>query len=104
MMLDSPAYDALIANVGEDWVLGRPDAEERLGHLVDRFAQIGRRADKPLAFVLGEADSLDERVWRAVAGARRRLTDARLAVYPTVDRAATALASLANHEWSRMDG
>ncbi|HEX5480625.1 MAG TPA: CoA-binding protein, partial [Dehalococcoidia bacterium] len=90
MMLDSPEFDALIANVGEDWVLGRPDAADRLGHLVARFAEIGERAQKPMAFVLGTADSPDETKWRAVEGGRQRLTDARLAVYPSVDRAAHA--------------
>jgi acyl-CoA synthetase (NDP forming) len=92
MMLGSPEFDALIANVGEDWVLGRPDAIERMAHLVARFAEIGERAQKPLAFVLGPADSPDETKWRAVEGGRQRLTDARLAVYPSVDRAARAMA------------
>ena len=92
LMLESAELDVLIANVGEDWVLGRPDAVERMAHLVDRFADIGRRARKPMAFVLGPADSPDETKWRAVEGGRQRLTDARLAVYPSVDRAARALA------------
>jgi acyl-CoA synthetase (NDP forming) len=92
MMLDAPEFNALIANVGEDWVLGRPDAQERLEHLVDRFADIGKRATKPMALVLGAADSPDESKWRAVESARQRLIDARLAVYPSVDRAAAALA------------
>ena len=91
-MLAAPEFDMFIANVGEDWVLGRPDAGERLAHLVDRFAAIGASAQKPMAFVLGPADSPDESNWRVVVGARSRLTDARLAVYPSVDRAATALA------------
>ncbi|MHB8515923.1 MAG: CoA-binding protein [Dehalococcoidia bacterium] len=97
MMLESPAFDALIANVGEDWVLGRPDAIERMAHLVDRFAAIGRRARKPMAFVLGPADSPNETKWRAVEGGRQRLTDARLAVYPSVDRAAWAVARFMAH-------
>jgi acyl-CoA synthetase (NDP forming) len=97
MMLDAPEFDALIANVGEDWVLGRPDAIERMGHLVDRFSQIGVKAQKPIAFVLGPADSPDETKWRAVEGGRKRLTDARLAVYPSVDRAAAALARYVAH-------
>ena len=92
MMLESDAFDALIANVGEDWVLGRPDAIERMAHLVDRFAAIGVKSTKPLAFVLGPADSMDETKWRAVSGGQQRLTDARLAVYPSVDRAAAAMA------------
>jgi acyl-CoA synthetase (NDP forming) len=91
MMLDAPEIDALIANVGEDWVLGRPDAMERMAHLVDRFAAIGVKSTKPMAFVLGPADSPDETKWRAVEGGRQRLTDARLAVYPSVDRAAAAM-------------
>jgi acyl-CoA synthetase (NDP forming) len=92
MMLDAPEIDALIANVGEDWVLGRPDAIDRMAHLVDRFVSIGVKSQKPMALVLGPADSPDETKWRAVEGGRQRLTDARLAVYPSVDRAASAMA------------
>ncbi len=92
MMLEDDAFDALIANVGEDWVLGRPDAIERMANLVGRFAAIGVKSTKPMAFVLGPADSMDETKWRAVSGGQQRLTDARLAVYPSVDRAATAMA------------
>lgn len=103
MMLDSPAFDVLIANVGEDWLLGRPDAAERIAHLVDRFASIGARASRPLAFVLGHADSPDENKWRAVAGALQRLADARLAVYPSVDRAATAVSKFISYQESRAD-
>ncbi|HYM16684.1 MAG TPA: CoA-binding protein [Dehalococcoidia bacterium] len=96
-MAAHPRFDCLIANVGEDWVLGRPDAAERLAHLVDRFAAIGTRATLPMAFVLGQADSPDETKWRAVEGARRRLTDARLAVFPSVDRAATSVSRFLAH-------
>lgn len=92
MMAESAEFDVLIANVGEDWVLGRPDAIERMAHLVDRFAAIGVKSRKPVAFVLGPADSADETKWRAVSGGQQRLTDARLAVYPSVDRAAHAVA------------
>ncbi len=92
MMAESPEFDVLIANVGEDWVLGRPDAIERMAHLVDRFAAIGVASGKPMAFVLGPADSFDETKWRAVSGGQQRLADARLAVYPSVDRAAHAMA------------
>jgi acetyltransferase len=98
MMMGSDAYDVLIANVGEDWVLGRPDAIERMAHLVDRFADIGRKTGKPMAFVLGPADSPDETKWRAVEGGRQRLTGARLAVYPSVDRAAAAVARYVAHQ------
>jgi hypothetical protein len=101
MMLDAPEFDALIANVGEDWVLGRPDAIDRMAHLVDRFAAIGVKVRKPLAFVLGPADSPDETKWRAVEGGRQRLTDARLAVYPSVDRAAAAVSRYVAHRSMR---
>jgi len=49
-------------------------------------------AKKPMAFVLGPADSFDETKWRAVSGGQQRLADAQLAVYPSIDRAAHALA------------
>lgn len=91
MMVDSPEYDLLIGNVGEDWVLGRPDFASRLGHIVGRFADIGKRSHKPVAFVLGPADSPEEGRWRAVTDARSLLVDAGLAVFPTVERAAWAL-------------
>ena len=102
MMMESADFDALIANVGEDWVLGRPDAIERMAHLVDRFADDRRRrATKPMAFVLGPADSPDETKWRAVEGGQQRLTDARLAVYPSVDCAALSLARYAERSNER---
>jgi acyl-CoA synthetase (NDP forming) len=97
-------YDLLIANVGEDWVLGRPDFAERLRHLVERFAGIGQASAKPLAFVLGPADSPDEARWRAVEGARSVLVDARQAVFPTVERAAFALARWAQYWEGRQEG
>jgi acyl-CoA synthetase (NDP forming) len=98
MMLDAPEFDVLIANVGEDWVLGRPDAAERLTHLAGRFAEIGAKGQKPIAFVLGPADSPDETKWRAVEAGREQLTAARLAVYPSVDRAASALSRYVRHQ------
>jgi acetyltransferase len=92
LMLEDAEYDLLIANVGEDWVMGRPDFAERLRHIVERFAGIGKRSAKPIAFVLGPADSPDEGRWRAVEDARTLLVEAGLAVFPTVERAAWALA------------
>jgi len=91
MMAASPAFDVLIANVGEDWILGRPDARQRLEHVTARFVEVASRSRKPVAFVLGPADSPEEWRWRAVEGARQRLAAARLAVYPTIERAAWAL-------------
>jgi acyl-CoA synthetase (NDP forming) len=99
MMARSADFDLLIANVGEDWVLGRPDFHRRLGHIVARFVEIGRASPKPVAFVLGPADSPDEERWRAVESARQQLVDANLAVFPSPERAAWALA-----RWSRWWG
>jgi hypothetical protein len=97
MMAQSPDFDLLIANVGEDWILGRPDAEERLRHLVGRLLEVAGRTAKPLAFVLGPADSPDEGRRRAVEEARARLTGAGVAVYPSVERAAWALNRFAGY-------
>ncbi len=92
MMAESDDYDLLVANVGEDWALGRPDAAERLAYLTKRFAEIGTKSPKPIAYVIGPADAPDEPRWRAVEGARSQLVDAGLATFPTVERAAWALA------------
>jgi acyl-CoA synthetase (NDP forming) len=91
MMAASPRFDVLIANLGEDWILGRPDAEQRLERVTARFVEVASRSRKPLAFVLGPADSPEEWRWRAVEAARQRLAAARLAVFPTIERAAWAL-------------
>ena len=91
MMAESAEFDLLIANIGEDWVLGRPNFARRLAHIVDRFVEIGRASAKPVAFVLGPADSPDEERWRAMEGARSVLVEAKLAVFPTVERAAWSL-------------
>jgi acetyltransferase len=103
LMLESPEYDLLIANVGEDWVLGRPDSARRLRHIVERFADIGRRSAKPVAFVLGPADSPDEERWRAVEEARSLLVEAGLAVFPTVERTAWALSRYVEY-WEERKG
>jgi acetyltransferase len=100
MMMDGDDYDLLIANVGEDWVLGRPDAGARLKSLAERFAQIGQTATKPIAYVIGPSDSPDETRWRAVEGARSLLVDAGLATFPTVERAAWALSKWVGY-WER---
>jgi hypothetical protein len=73
-------------------VLGRPDFSRRLSHIVERFASIGRASPKPVAYVLGPADSPSEERWRAIEGARQQLVDAGQAVFPTVERAAWSLA------------
>ena len=97
MMAASPHFDLLIANIGEDWILGRPDAEERLLHVVGRFLEVADRTSKPLAFVLAFADSPEEWRRKLVTEAWARLVGAGVAVYPTVERAAWALNRFVGH-------
>jgi len=96
LMLASDAYDLAIANVGEDWFFGRPDADERLRHACTRLAAIVAESPKPVAVVLGATES-------AVAWQRQLVDDIRdgfvargVAVFPTVERAAFVLGRLAD--------
>ena len=97
---ESPGIDLLLANVGEAWALGRPNAEALLARIPERFVQVGTRTHKPLAVVLGPADYADEGLWRLVSGAREKLTGAGLALFPSVERAVRALARLVEY-WER---
>ena len=94
----SPGIDLLLANVGEAWALGRPNAEALLGRIPERFAALGRRTGKPLAAVIGPADYSEERLWRLVSLARETLVEAELAVFPSVERAVRALARFAEYQ------
>lgn len=97
---ESPDIDLLLANVGEAWALGRPNAEALLTRIPERFVEVGTRTHKPLAVVLGPADYGDEGLWRLVSGAREKLTGAELALFPSVERAVRALARLGCY-WER---
>jgi hypothetical protein len=99
-MDESPTIDLLLANVGEAWALGRPNAEALLARIPERFVQVGARTRKPLAVVLGPTDYSDERLWRLVSGAREKLTGAGLALFPSVERAVRALARFVEY-WER---
>jgi acyl-CoA synthetase (NDP forming) len=99
-MDESPAIDLLLANVGEAWALGRPNAEALLARIPERFVEVGTRTHKPLAVVLAPADYADEGLWRLVSGAREKLTGAGLALFPSVERAVRALARLGGY-WER---
>jgi acyl-CoA synthetase (NDP forming) len=96
----SPGIDLLLANVGEAWALGRPNAEALLGRIPERFAEIGKRTGKPLAAVIGPSDYSNERLWRLVSEARDKLVGAELAVFPSVERAVRALARFVEY-WER---
>jgi len=91
MMSHSLHFDVLIANLGEDWVLGLPNGDAVLHGLAHRVVEIGRSTAKPLAVVLAPPDSPNEWRWRAVIGAQQRLVDGGLALYPSIGRAARAM-------------
>ena len=95
LMLASDAYDGAIANVGEDWFLGRPDADERLRHACARLAAIATASKKPVAVVLGptETENLEHRA--LIDSVRDDFVAKGVAVYGSVERAAFAAGRLA---------
>lgn len=95
LMLESPNYDLAIANVGEDWFFGRPDASERLKHACNRLAQICERSARPVAVVLGPTETNNREHRALVDEVRDDFTARGIAVYPSVERAAFALGRLA---------
>ncbi len=99
-MDESPEIDLLLANVGEAWALGRPNAEALLKRIPERFVQVGAVTGKPLAVVIGAADYSDETLWRLVSEAREKLVNADLALFPSVERAVRALARFVAY-WER---
>ena len=101
MMAGRPEFDLLIGNVGEDWILELPIGPQLLQHVVERFIQIGRQTSKPMAVVLGPADSPEERRWRVVMEAHQRLASAGLAVYPNIERAARAMGAFVRYHRER---
>lgn len=103
MMAESDHYDALIANVGEDWILDRPEGREGLERTVEGFIQVARKTAKPLTVVLGPADTPEEWRWQAVMEARQHLIEAGLPVFPTVGRAARALRRFMAYHEQRQD-
>lgn len=98
MMIASGEYDAAIANVGEDWFFGRPDAERRLRHACERLAAIAARREIPVAVVLGATETPVEWERRLVDSTRDFFVEQGIAVFPTVERAAFALGRLAPPE------
>jgi acetyltransferase len=95
LMLESDAYDLAIANVGEDWFFGRPDAGERLKHACNRLAQICEKSSKPVAVVLGATETSNRELRHVVDDVRDDFAAREIAVYPSVERAAFALGRLA---------
>ncbi|MEX1102634.1 MAG: hypothetical protein WED87_00180, partial [Dehalococcoidia bacterium] len=94
MMLESGEYDLAIANVGEDWFFGRPEAGERLRHACTRLAAIATGAGKPVAVVLGPTENQIQWQRELVDAVRDEFVSAGVAVYSSVERAAWALGRL----------
>lgn len=94
LMLDSDAYDVAIANVGEDWFLGRPEAGERLRYACNRLAAIATAAAKPVAVVLGPTENQIAWQRELVDEVREAFVAAGVAVYPSVERAAWSIGRL----------
>ncbi|MCH8920711.1 MAG: CoA-binding protein [Chloroflexi bacterium] len=101
-MDESPDIDLLLANVGEAWALGRPNAESLLARIPERFAQVSGSTRKPMAVVIGPSDYADERLWRLVSEAREKLVKAEMALFPSVERAVRALARFVGY-WERSE-
>lgn len=97
---ESPGIDLLVANVGEPWAFGRPNAEAIIERVTGRFIQVAAKTQKPFAVVLGPSDYAEEAQWRLVSRARERLIGAKVALFPSVERAVRALARFAGY-WQR---
>jgi acetyltransferase len=91
---ESPGIDLLLANLNEAWAFGRPNAEQILARVAERFINVAGRTQKPFAAALGPSDYPDEERWRLVSGLRDRLVAAGVATFPSVERAVRALARM----------
>ena len=95
LMLEGDHYDLAIANVGEDWFFGRPDAADRLKHACGRLAAIAAASPKPVAVVLGPTETRNRDHRALVDEVRDDFVARGIAVFPSVERAAFALGRLA---------
>ena len=96
LMLASGEYGCAIANVGEDWFLGRPDAGDRLQHACNRLADIVKGSPLPVAVVLGPTETTNAEHRALLDAVRDAFVAEGVAVYASVERAAFALGRLAN--------
>lgn len=94
---ESPGIDLLLANMNEAWAFGRPNAGEGLLRVADRFARVAESTKKPFAVALGPSDYSDEARWRLISDVRDRLVEAKVALFPSVERAVGALAAFSGH-------
>jgi acyl-CoA synthetase (NDP forming) len=91
LMIASGAYDVAIANVGEDWFLGRPEGDERLKHACARLAAIASGSAIPVAVVLGATETMNPAYRKVLDAVRDDFIGRGIAIYPSVERAAWAL-------------
>jgi hypothetical protein len=75
---------------------GRPNAGDLLSRVADRFIKVGVHTQKPYAVALAPSDYSDEERWRTISSLRDRLVGARIASFPSVERAVRALARVAH--------
>ena len=94
MMLECEEYDFGIANIGEEWFFGRPDAADRLKHSCLRLREVIQETDKAVAVVLGTTETSEAWQKTLVDEVRTDFIDNGLAVFPTVERAAASLSAL----------
>ncbi|MCC6388342.1 MAG: CoA-binding protein [Dehalococcoidia bacterium] len=94
LMLADDAYEVAIANVGEDWFLGRPGGGDRLKHACNRLAAIAANSPKPVAVVLGATETNEPEYRQVLDEVRDTLIARGLAVFPSVERAAWAVGVL----------
>jgi acyl-CoA synthetase (NDP forming) len=97
---ESTGIDLLLANMNEAWAFGRPNAADGLLRVADRFVKVAQATKKPFAVALGPSDYSDEARWRLISEARDRLVEAKVALFPSVERAVRALAAFARY-WRR---
>jgi acetyltransferase len=95
VMLAEGGYDLAIANVGEDWFLGRPEAGERLRHACNRLAAAIESTALPVAVVLGATETARPEYRAMIDSVRDDFIARGIAVFPSVERAAWALGRLA---------
>ncbi len=98
IMLASGDYDLGIANVGEDWFFGRPDAEDRLRHACERLADVIAKSPRPVAVVLGATETAIDWQRTCIDSLRDDFVARGIAVYPSIERACMVFDRLAPRE------
>ncbi|OGD12020.1 MAG: hypothetical protein A2W20_02265 [Candidatus Aminicenantes bacterium RBG_16_66_30] len=93
MMVASPAYDLVIANVrGLEWILSPGEEGGKVFRgAVDLLKSLGRENGKAAVLVMADPESREEWRRKALLDARQELGAAGVAIYPDMERAARAM-------------